>query len=467
MKGRKGKGQDWKIRARGVKPNQAFPDRGPDCESEKMASECSICLHTFNRPKLLPCFHTFCEGCLASIVSQASQAQSPATDTCFPCPLCRTLTDVPQAGVCAFLDNIYIKADGDIQTQFAACDTCRGGTKARDPLEAAAATSKCVECNKFLCHNCLEVHNQLLRTHTLVSVTAGRFTVTHKAFCHRHPDEELRFFCLKCQTPVCRDCRMTSHAEGHTSVDLKDVSQKAQEAVSKVIRVISDELIPAHESMMVVLAADLKCKQISANNIKELISRRIEELHKGLEEVKEQALKTVEDAVAGLEEATRIHHDRLARLKSQRDYIKQVLSGGCEAHILLAAESVKTTFSQKVLPQPPLDCCQTVVYDRSDDVHIKEIPKTRYLSLNHWKSFAAGFAGKARVMHEHQSVALSSYSASVSASLHQVAEALRGCDKTIQAAIILDKADNDIVRMSVDSAWSTQRLTSFYGDDRD
>lgn len=68
-----------------------------------MASECSICLHTFNRPKLLPCFHTFCEGCLASIVSQTSQAQSPATDTCFPCPLCRTLTDVPQAGVCAFL----------------------------------------------------------------------------------------------------------------------------------------------------------------------------------------------------------------------------------------------------------------------------------------------------------------------------------------------------------------------------
>lgn len=227
---------------------------------------------------------------------------------------------------------------------------------------------------------------------------------------------------------------MTSHAEGHTSVDLKDVSQKAQEAVSKVIRVISDELIPAHESMMVVLAADLKRKQISANNIKELISRRIEELHKGLEEVKEQALKTVEDAVAGLEEATRIHHDRLARLKSQRDYIKQVLYGGCEAHILLAAESVKATFSQNVLPQAPLDCCQTVVYDRSDDVYIKEIPKTRYLNLNHWKSFAAGFAGKARVMHEHQSVALSSYSASVNASLHQVEEALRGCDKTIQAA---------------------------------
>ncbi|KAL8574714.1 hypothetical protein ACOMHN_055779 [Nucella lapillus] len=37
--------------------------------------------------------------------------------------------------------------------------------------------------------------------------------------CSRHPEEKLRFMCTKCNTAICRDCKMTRH-EGHPTTDL-------------------------------------------------------------------------------------------------------------------------------------------------------------------------------------------------------------------------------------------------------
>lgn len=51
---------------------------------------CSICLDTYTAPKLLQCFHCYCQQCLEDLVGQ---------DQIINCPTCRQVTPLPAAGV--------------------------------------------------------------------------------------------------------------------------------------------------------------------------------------------------------------------------------------------------------------------------------------------------------------------------------------------------------------------------------
>ena len=43
------------------------------------------------------------------------------------------------------------------------------------------------------------------------------------SLCGEHPEEKLRFVCVPCDTPICRDCKLTEH-EGHRSIDIAKVA---------------------------------------------------------------------------------------------------------------------------------------------------------------------------------------------------------------------------------------------------
>ncbi|XP_063287841.1 RING finger protein 223-like [Pelobates fuscus] len=72
-------------------------DDADEEDPEEIAMECSICYasydNIFKTPMLLPCLHTFCMECLSRLCLFLKQSQS------FPCPLCRTLAQIPFGGV--------------------------------------------------------------------------------------------------------------------------------------------------------------------------------------------------------------------------------------------------------------------------------------------------------------------------------------------------------------------------------
>ena len=43
------------------------------------------------------------------------------------------------------------------------------------------------------------------------------------SLCGEHPEEKLRFVCVPCDIPICRDCKLTEH-EGHRSIDIAKVA---------------------------------------------------------------------------------------------------------------------------------------------------------------------------------------------------------------------------------------------------
>lgn len=65
---------------------------------------CAICFGPFDKPKALPCIHTFCLDCLRDYVTSRGYESTGK----FPCPVCREDTSLPPGGVNAFPDNYYI-----------------------------------------------------------------------------------------------------------------------------------------------------------------------------------------------------------------------------------------------------------------------------------------------------------------------------------------------------------------------
>ena len=56
--------------------------------------KCAICLDTYTDPKLLQCFHIYCQKCLVKLVIRDEQGKLSLT-----CPTCRQATPVPANGV--------------------------------------------------------------------------------------------------------------------------------------------------------------------------------------------------------------------------------------------------------------------------------------------------------------------------------------------------------------------------------
>ena len=71
---------------------------------------CSICLDTFTDPKLLQCFHVYCQQCLVPLGVRDQQGQLSLT-----CPTCRQITPIPPSGVAGLQSAFHINHLLEIQ----------------------------------------------------------------------------------------------------------------------------------------------------------------------------------------------------------------------------------------------------------------------------------------------------------------------------------------------------------------
>ncbi|KAK7484536.1 hypothetical protein BaRGS_00024168 [Batillaria attramentaria] len=68
---------------------------------------CTLCNKPFTKPKILPCFHTFCELCLVQYVNKTGGLRKQKFR--FLCPVCQRNVFVPEGGVHDFQNNFYIR----------------------------------------------------------------------------------------------------------------------------------------------------------------------------------------------------------------------------------------------------------------------------------------------------------------------------------------------------------------------
>ena len=174
---------------------------------------CGICLESYTKPKLLKCFHVFCEHCLRPLVCEGAQGHS------LTCPTCRQKTDLPGGGVPGLQGAFYVHYLFDIQ------DALQKVTSSDQPLcnkcKKREAAHFCRTCG-FVCLRCKEVHQDWddLSTHKIIDLDTLTGDVTtlipplkKTLFCVKHPAKEAELYCDDCDELICQHCIVRVHRD--------------------------------------------------------------------------------------------------------------------------------------------------------------------------------------------------------------------------------------------------------------
>ena len=115
------------------------------------------------------------------------------------------------------------------------------------------AISFCVQCQKWMCKACLDLHNAYIKDHQLLSQS-----IELQQKCNEHDKEMITTYCIQCQKEICNLC-LSSH-KGHNMFNYKELNY--------------DDLIRTQNYKF----AEIKNKVFEKNKaIKESIVKRLKE----------------------------------------------------------------------------------------------------------------------------------------------------------------------------------------------
>ena len=173
---------------------------------------CPVCQDHFQEPKILPCLHYYCKGCIEALVKRAGGPNQP-----FPCPECRTPTLLPRGDPDQLQTAFFINRMKDWHAKLEKvkvepkCGLCPGDV----------AYAFCRQCAEFICNECTRSHQRMktfaghkvstpqeLKEGGAKEIIAAK-SIAAKSIpspmCKVH-EEPVKIYCYDCKTLVCRDC---------------------------------------------------------------------------------------------------------------------------------------------------------------------------------------------------------------------------------------------------------------------
>jgi len=266
---------------------------------------CPICMELFEKPKSLPCLHTFCLKCLEGHCRDTLPGDEAL------CPVCRQKFIIPTNGLTELSNNFAIQSlvDARLTTSdvmmagVPRCETC-AEEDTRDDTGVPQATVYCTYCNRKLCERCGVPHLKLKGgPQNVVLLGRDMETNINKArhtYCAKHSDEQVKLYCINCKKNICLVCSAVEHDEHKRQVISEAADRLANEVdtTSKsVASRISDvrkqivELGKRNRDFMDLtkqLETEIKKK---GDEIKAMIESQVNGLLAELESVKGEACK--------------------------------------------------------------------------------------------------------------------------------------------------------------------------------
>ena len=300
--------------------------------------ECGICFEMYTSPRVLPCFHVFCNACLEKAVEKSQDKQN------LSCPNCRRGVALPDGGIQGLQSAFHIEHLFDIRdTLVKAGETTK--TKC-EKCEESIATGYCRDCSHFVCDNCTKIHllwKKELANHKIVTMAEVGKEATSllppkkkSLNCPKHPDEKLKIFCETCQELACLYCVFRDH-QNHQHDTVSDVFPKHKAA-------IEGELEPLKEQRSKLTKAgetfDEREKEITAQRI-ELqaeINRRIDALCQLLQQRKVHLVSQLNQTA----------EQKLKRFAAQREEL-ELRSAQLQNCIEYVEGSLRTSSPEEVL----------------------------------------------------------------------------------------------------------------------
>ena len=238
---------------------------------------CSICLDTYTNPKLLQCFHVYCQQCLVPLVDRDQRGQLGLT-----CPICRQVTPVPNRGVAGLQSAFHINHLLELQDSFQKLDNPAAA------LQGAVGGT--------------------------TNAAPSREAIRH---CFQHPEKELELYCETCGELVCLKCAIKGLGKhfGHNCKELHQAFQEYKEEIISSLKPMEKQVA----TLKGVLAQlDTHCGEISDQ--REATEEEVHTTFRRLQEV----LNVRETEL--IHQLHRITQSKLKALAVHRDKIETILA---------------------------------------------------------------------------------------------------------------------------------------------
>ena len=252
---------------------------------------CSICLDIFTDPKLLQCFHVYCQQCLVPLVDRDQQGHLALS-----CPNCRRISPVPDRGVAGLQPAFHI-------------------------------------------NHLLELRESFRKVENTAATLQGAAPTDMKArHCFDHEGMELELYCETCEELICWKC--IAKGGKHREHDYEELDQ----AFKKYRQEITSSMKPMEKQVTIIKKAlalfDTCCGEISNQRAATAINIRV--TFRRLREV----LDVRETELIG--QLDRVTQEKLKGLAAQRDQIETTLAQLCSC-LHFMGESLKPGNEEDVL----------------------------------------------------------------------------------------------------------------------
>ena len=318
---------------------------------------CSICDETLEEPRTLGCFHSFCKKCLAKYVE--SQRKITKKDRMFDCPLCRTQfqlkqeESVDQIRPCFFINNLLEMLSIQERASQIKCEACKSDV---------SAVSRCIECERYLCGNCLTTHNNWpdFNNHDVLTLEElakpeNQCKAKAKPRCIKkgHGNKPLEIYCTTCNELACLTCVVLDHPKpDHECEPIDVVANRQKEALKRTSAILQTKSDEGHDALKKIRKASENMKA-NTRKAKDDVLHQKKEI---LEAFTEKLEHTIQAFIVEVDrkhnelnqKLSKQHHDMelyVEKVNGSLEFVKNIIEKGSNEDILSLGNEIKENAS--------------------------------------------------------------------------------------------------------------------------
>ena len=312
---------------------------------------CAICQDLLNEPKILPCLHSFCTGCLKEWSGRLANLNLSKRH--LECPLCRAkvllsssraVEELPSHfSAIRLVEIVRLQDQASSKKVTPICQNCN---------EGGNAVASCSQCAIFLCEFCEKAHRRFKATsqHKIVSLDemrrgTGKVPVIlpeKVKMCPAHPTKPLELYCKCEEVLICRDCIIRKHKDHDYDV-ISDVVEGEKKILREALPGIQQLVDDVENAVARVQGRrkDVKSKEEeSLRNLKDAFNI----LHAALDKCKQQLREKVTKDSKEKDKGLQVQEDDLcfllSQLKSCHSFINDKVQRGVNQDVLAMKRSM-------------------------------------------------------------------------------------------------------------------------------
>ena len=309
---------------------------------------CAICPSRYNQPKILPCLHSYCKGCLEDMLKKSREKQN------ITCPQCKVVHELPShaQGIDGFTTFFMINNLLELVHihENAAAETPVESIKCSSSLDENPAVARCLTCSDYLCESCCTIHRKqkVTKAHVIRTLDeikqsdkkSGVKSLHKKQHCEEHEDELLKIYCKTCKKVICLLCAVVTH-KNHNYVAISAVRPELQKQLEKQISEVQAKEIEFqnHQKYTENL---LRIRNEAAKSSEKKVNKAFNEVIAAFEARRAQLLAEVhsihESEVKQITAESESLACSLSRLSGSIHFTKQLLDNGDDVEVAAVSD---------------------------------------------------------------------------------------------------------------------------------